>query len=268
MGKLFDRVVLSCNEDPKYIGFWPVVSMAWQKLFDCEVSLAFLTNRSQEDDMVNRMEEFGEVVTFHPIEGIPQPNLAKVIRHILASNYGEDRCVINDIDLLPLQRDYLQGILSKSKGSTLITTGKDLYKDKEEGKFTMGYLSAYGHVIRQVINPQNLGYEDLVESWIGLRVFDDKEDISSRIHNEKPESFSDESLWRALLINYERPVIHCPRGFSDDQCIDRSRWNHWTMDKLKGGHYVEAHLPRPYGEHKEKIQPLVNFIHEMVDYTV
>lgn len=265
--RLFDRVVLSCNEDPKYIDFWPAISLAWQKLFDVNVSLAFLTNRQQDDELVLKMEEFGEVITFEPVPGIPQPNLAKVIRHILAGCYGEERCLINDIDLLPLQRDYVQNLLSRANGSTLLTTGRDLYRDKEQGKFTMGYLCAYGTIFREIVNPDQLSYLELIESWVGLQVFDHKEDISSRIHNEHPDCFSDESLWRALLDRYERPVIHCPRGFGDERTIDRSRWG-YDEEKLKAGYYVESHLPRPYSQFKEQIQPLLNYVHELADHPV
>ena len=35
--KLFDRVILSTSEDPKYIEFWPVISKAWKKLFNVKV---------------------------------------------------------------------------------------------------------------------------------------------------------------------------------------------------------------------------------------
>jgi hypothetical protein len=258
--KLFDRIVLSCNEDPKYIGFWKPISLAWQKLFDVQVTLAFLTHREQEDDLVVSMGEFGEVVTYKPFPDIPQPNLAKMIRHIQAGTYGDERVLINDIDLLPLQSKYLTKILEKTTGQTLITTGRDLYHGKEEGKFTMGYLCGNGSVFREIINPNQLSYFDLIDSWIGLKVFDDKEDIASRIHHEHPDTFSDESLWRALLINYERPVLHVPRGFKDDQNIDRANWQ-YDSKKLYAGHYVEAHLPRPFSAHQEKIQPLLDYIH-------
>lgn len=265
--RLFDRVVLSCNEDPKYLEFWPVISMAWQKLFKVNVSLAFLTNREQEDPLVLKMQEFGDVQVYEPIDGIPQPNLAKVIRHIHAGTYGDERCLINDIDLLPLQRNYLNNMLSRCTGYTLVTTGKDLYKGKEQGKFTMGYLCAMGSVFREIVNPDQLSYYELIESWVGLRTFDDKEDISSRIHNESPESFSDESLWRALMNRYERPAIHFPRGFTEDQNIDRANWR-VDWDKLKAGHYVESHLPRPYSQNKPLIDPLLSYIHEMADPTI
>jgi hypothetical protein len=257
--KLFDRVVLSANEDPKFLDFWPIVSQAWRKLFDVEVSLAFLTNREHHDLVVARLREFGDVHVFKPIPGIPQPNLAKVIRHILASTHEDERVLINDIDLLPLQTNYLTNLLSNSPRGTLVTTGKDLYTGLEQGKFMMGNMTALGWTFHNIINPEDLTYPDLIDSWIGQSVFDHKEDIASTIHHENPDCFSDESLFRALLHQNPQTTLHFNRGYTDGQAIDRS---HWKIDqkKLERGEYIEAHLLRPYSEHKAAIQPLIDYL--------
>lgn len=260
--KSFDRVVLSSNEDPKYLDFWPIVSNVWRKLFDVEVSLAFLTNRENSDPFIKDLREHGDVVLFKPVGTIPQPNLAKVIRHILATAYRDERCQIHDIDFLPLQTEYINNLLKTTSGSTLVTTGKELYKGAEEGKFQISYMTANGSVFKDIVNPENMFYADLIDSWIGLKIFDDKEDIFNRIHHENPNCFSDESLFRALLSENPHVSLHCNRGFTSEQCLDRANW---ALDetKLKSGQYVEAHLPRPYNANSERIQPLLNYIYEM-----
>lgn len=267
--KLFDRVILSSNEDPKYLQFWPIVSRAWKQWFDCKVSLAFLTNRERNDPFVENLRQYGEVAVFKPISGIPEPNLAKVIRHILAGAYTEERVVINDIDLLPLQADYLNRYLEATPADALMTIGHELYPGAENGKFPIGYISGLGRVFKSFVNPDNLFYHDLVKNWVGLNVCDHKEDIARTVYHEDPDCFSDESLWRALIKqagDTGYPVI----GHSISpafRTVDRANW-FIDYPILRSGGYVESHLLRPYVQYEEQIQPLLNYVDEVAPYPI
>ena len=261
------RVVLSSNEDPKYLEFWPIVSRAWKQLFDVKASLAFLTNRDYDDPFISELEKHGEVVIFEPVADIPQPNLAKVLRHILASYYTEEICLINDMDLLPLQRGYIDFFFKFVSEETLVTMGFDLYHGLEKGKFPIGNMMAYGKTFHKIVNPHGLSYPHLVTSWIGLKVFDHKEDISRTVHHENPDCFSDESLFRALISKCEVPVLQFPISFERCETIDRSAWN-YDPAKLNAGYYVESHLLRPYSQHKEKIQPLIDYLNAVAPYSI
>ncbi len=65
--------------------------------------MAFVTNRAENDDLVSKMREYGDVILYPIIKGIPTPNQAKMARHILAGNYGTEVCMIEDIDTVPLE---------------------------------------------------------------------------------------------------------------------------------------------------------------------
>lgn len=265
MRRAFDRVVLSSNEHPNYIGFWPLVARAWRTLFDgVPVSLALVTRRSPDDPVITEMSRHGEVVLFPEIEGVPSANRAKVARHILASRHGSAVCLINDVDLLPLQQEYVNELLSHRRPGQVLCVGADVYcGSPEEGKFPIGYLTAEGDTLAELINPLRLSDEALVRSWIGLRVFDHKEDVSRSVHNEDPDTFSDESLFRALIHRWNRPcrVLHRPRGFSPytARAVDRAAWE-LDRAKLASGVYVEAHLSRPFDRYVEQFRPLIEHL--------
>ena|GEM_PF-3112141 len=259
-----DRVILSTNEHGNHIEFWPLVATAWQRLLKVRVSLAFVTGRSEDDPLVREMRRYGEVVLIRELAGIPSQNLTKASRYLLASRYPDDVCLIDDIDLLPLQSEYFIDLLQQRRKGELLVVGAEVYLNTpHEGKFPIGNLTAEGGTFRELINPGNLDDIPLVNSWKGMRVFDQKEAIDA-----DPALYSDESMLRALVNAWSSRdrVRHVPRGFYPytSRAIDRSEW-HVDVDKLRAGHYVEAHLLRPLHMYREQIRPLMMYLMRETD---
>lgn len=258
----FDRVILSCDKNPKFLEFWPVVARAWSKLFGVRVHLAFVGDASEFPD---KLRGYGSVYFFPAIDGIPIANQAKVARYFLASWMGDDSVVmINDVDLLPLSKDYVNTLLGNRPEGALVTLGSELYRDAENGKSMAGYLTAEARVFRALVNPKELRWQDWVSSFIGLKHFDHKEDISNPLSSENPDCFSDESLLRYFQWLNPVPVENRRMPFwpYTEQALDRADWK-FDPQKLKDGVYKEAHLPRPYSENKHRIQPLLAYIESL-----
>lgn len=267
---MFERIILSSNENPNYIEFWPVVSEAWRSLFGIKVDLALVTNEVKSNEQMDILQKYGNVFLFPEVEGIPSPNNAKMARHYLASTYGDAICMVSDIDLLPLQTEYYYQYMSHYKAGYLIVNGKDAYVGSlDEGKFPMPYTAGTGNIFKEIINPNGLDYENWLRSFIGTKIFDCKEDISISIHNEDANTFSDESLWRAMISKWPNndKVINVPRGFNPytERGICRSNWNVDTR-KLKNGVYVSSHLLRPYSKYKEDIDRLLSHVKSIAKY--
>jgi len=249
------RIILSSDENPKYIEFWPLVSWAWQKLFGIEVWLALVAPEG-------RFNLEGNIMRYEPVLGVPTCNQAKVARYHLAASLGDDTLVMtHDLDLLPLQRAYMLDLLWHRPPGHLLTVGSEVYVGPEAGKFTAGYLTLESNLWRQLVTPRKLEWKPFVRSFIGLRVFDHKEDISRTVHHENPDTFSDESLLRALLKLNPVPLVRLPFGYwpYTVRALDRADWR-FDPRKLEDGTYVEAHLLRPLSQHQDRIQPLINYL--------
>jgi hypothetical protein len=106
---MFDRIVTSTNDNSIYLGFWKIQILSHKKFFpEKKLTIAFLTNRTQDDELVKEMIDSGiDVQLYKPIEGIPEGNHAKVLRYICASQYKNEVCCITDMDTIPLQKEYL-----------------------------------------------------------------------------------------------------------------------------------------------------------------
>ena len=253
---MFDRVVLSTDENPNYIEFWPLVCSAWKKFFpEISVSLAFVSDRTESDDLLLRMKKFGDgIEIFKTVDGIPTANHAKVARLILASEFENEVCLIHDIDTVPLQSEYTKSCLAVRNAGELLAVGAELYKDtSDSGKFPMSHVTGEGWIFRKLFNPQGLDREAVVSRFIDCRVCDDKESI-----NNHPDNFSDESLIRAMLYkNKDIVVRHWKRRIF---FLDRSEWGNFHEDIWENGEYAEANMPRPFSSNYEEIEFIVKYI--------
>ena len=256
-----DRVILSSDDNLKFIEFWPLVAEAWRKLFEVDVWLA-VVSWCYGKAALRKLKEHGYVEVYAPIEGIPIANQAKIARYHLASIWNDASVVMtNDIDLLPLQSAYVHDLLHQRPPGHLLTVGAELYTGPEKGKFTAGYLTAESSVWSKLVNPLHLAWPAFIKSFVGMSEIDYKEDISRTVHHEEPDTFSDESLLRALLKMNPVPVIYARRGFEPYTARALCR-SDWKLDpgKLKNNEYVEAHLPRPWHDHVDKIKPLAEYL--------
>lgn len=261
---MFDRIIVS-TDDGSFKQYWPIVATAWRKFFpEKQISLAFVTNRGEDDSLVVKMREYGEVVLFPVVVGVPTPNQAKMARHILAGHYNEEVCMIEDIDTVPLQADFVNRVTGKKEQGKLLTVGVEVYKGSpHEGKFPISNITAESKIFKEIINPDNLSLLDLYKSWVTMYMFDHKEAIVN-----SPDVFSDESLMRALITkwNPDRSKITDVERNANVQSdwVDRS-W--WTIDKnkLHSGGYFICNFLRPFDVNYQNIEPVVHYIYGRTD---
>ena len=259
---MFDRVVVSTDEDKRFIQFVPLVSAAWKRFFpEVALSIAFVTDRSLDDPLVQEMQKYGDIHLYPTIAGVPTANLAKISRHLTACKYADQVCMIEDMDTIPLQRGYFENRTSYRMPGQLLQVGAEIFIGTPlEGKAPMSTITAEGSVFQQIINPLALEYEDLINSWRYIDVYHNNESIDNPSHN-----FSDESLLRVLRDrwmeeDHSRAVCNVPREVHiREHWIDRS-W--WEIDeqKLKNGQYVTCNFLRPFDKHYDEIFPIIEYI--------
>jgi len=267
---LFDQIILSCNEDPTYSEFWEPVSWAYKKMFpDVTVHLAFVTKRKEDDPVVQRMRQFGKMTLFKPLPDIPEGHQAKVARFWLASQQWEEVCYIDDIDLFPLRKDFIENPVARRPFGVLLCVGAEVYG--YTGTYPISQMTGEGWLFKQFINPRNESYEVVLRSWKDKARFDDRENINiwpDMVRGRQDYYFSDERLLKRLIFENPVPKLELSRGYDDflEATIDRHTYNRetdtWVFDhqKRKAGGYVNAHCIRPFEQHKEKFAPLFAYI--------
>ena len=262
-----DQIILSCNEDSTYSEFWGPVSWAYKKMLPgVKVHLAFLTWRDESDPLIELYRQHGDVTLFKPVSDVPEFGQAKMIRFILASLLGGDVCYIDDIDLLPLRKDFITDKTNKREQGKMLCVGGEVYQGN--GCYPISQMTAEGWLWKQLINPDKKSYRELMDEWKGETMMDRREDICLKLDWAKDDYFSDERLLRRLMKQHGIAKQEMERGYADylEATIDRHTWNKksemWEYDilKLKNGGYVNAHGIRPFKKYEKHYKPLIDYI--------
>lgn len=260
---MLDRIIISTNEDETYLDFWKIQKLANEIFFpNVKLTIAFLTHREENDSLVSLIKSKGiDVKLYKPLDGTPTANQAKILRYYCASEFNDEICLISDMDTIPLQAEYINKIISKRQKNILLGIGKEVLDGTpHSGKFPAHHICGEGKLFKEMYNPENLSFDECVKKYIGLKVFDHKEDI-----NNPPHIFSDESLNRAVIYLNKINIQHIKREIDiHKQWIDRS-W--WFVDeqKLKNNFYIEANLLRPLKQNFQEIKKIITHLEKISD---
>ena len=261
---MIDQIILSCNEDEKYMEFWEPVATAYKKIFpDVKLHLAFLTDRKEDDKLVRHFSKFGHITLFKPIKGLQEFTQAKLIRFILAAKQGEDVCYIDDIDLFPLKKTFITDKVSKRPKDHLLCVGGEVYNNN--GCYPVSQMTAEGHIWKKFINPYDFRYEILIETWLSMPIiFDKREDLTIPLDFDQDSYFSDERFLRKLMRLNPVDKFELERGYSDFMAatLDRYDWKQFDQEKLNNHGYENAHGRRPYGKFQSDYVPLIEYINK------
>lgn len=259
MGKKV-RIITATNDSATYIHFWPTIAAAWKNMFGFPATIGYVTNNSEDSLIVKQMKKCGEVELFKPIKNIPGGNQAKVTRMWLSTQYPDEHCIIVDLDMYMLNKKFFEEKwLSQLDDSHILAIGKNAYNGSpSEGKFPMCYTMGKGDLFKKILNPENLGYKELLLSWGKTKVIDGKEKITNEFNK-----FSDESLLRSIIQQggFNNKIKHIPRedfsGMRAQRRIDRINFS-IDIQKLYSGYYIDCAPERPLV--LEKMAPIFEYL--------
>lgn len=246
----FDRLIVS-SDDSCFLEFSPIISKAWRSLFPgLKLTLAYVTDR--ENVIQELYDLFDDIIVFKNIEGVPSANLAKIARRYACTQYGNEVCMIEDIDTAPLRSDYVINYAKQRRPGTIGMVGLEVYEGTPHyGKVPASNTHAESTVWKNVINPKNLEFPEWISTLKGIKIFDYVEDPYSQ-----STEFSDESLMRALIkINN----VSCDSiTYINRDCNPRHDWidrSWWEVDsnRLQKNEYTMVNFKRPIGNEAELV---------------
>lgn len=135
-----DRVILSTNNDPLYIQFWPVVARVW-KTMGFQPTLALIAT---EDCQVDT--SLGDVIRFEPLSDVSEE--AQAIRLLVPYFFSEDVCLLSDIDMIPMSRSYFVDYAHSSPDYAFL-----VYRDGAWGnahRYSICYNAAKGKIFSEI----------------------------------------------------------------------------------------------------------------------
>lgn len=232
-----DRVILSTDNHPNYIQFWPIVAKAWNKL-GIKPTLAFIGSIDVEID-----KSIGDVFYFEPIKNIKTSFQAQTIRLLLPALFPDEVCLISDIDMFPLQKEYFQDSIKNIEDDSFV-----VYRyDEAFKRYPMCYVSAKGSVYKSIFKINKISdFQKTIKKWKKLKL---------GWHTDETVLYRSLHAWKdfdkkCILLNHNA-----------NNRIDRVCWG-YDVNDLKKNKYIDAHFPRPYLQYKELIDKFINDYYE------
>ena len=273
---MINRIIVS-SDDSDFLNFWPIVAKAWNKFLpNAKITLAFVTNRDLEDPIFKKISSFGEVYIFPKDPSIPSANQAKICRHVLACFFKNEVSMIEDIDTIPLQSDFVTNLSKEYEDGKILFVGNEVYNNTpDEGKIPISNMTGNGIEFSYLFDPSssiesflvgNKFSEDVFimwKDWKNLNVFDHKESLTNVPDATGLNGFSDESMIRAIIhkSNAYNRIKKIGRDVDiRDRWIDRSWWG-VDGNKLESNYYVLCNFLRPIKENYYTCKPVIDFIY-------
>jgi hypothetical protein len=98
------HVVLACDLNPEYLGFWPSTKRAWREIAAVEPVLVLI---AEPEQVPQELRDDAAVVPLAPVDGVHTTFQAQCIRLLYPALLETDGGVlISDIDLYPLRPSY------------------------------------------------------------------------------------------------------------------------------------------------------------------
>jgi len=230
-----DYVLMGSTTDPFYLDFWPIVSKIWKEVFNITPILGLMTDKETE----LYESEYGYIKEFKTYGNINVGSQSQYVRMYL-SKFLKGNCIISDIDIIPLSKQYFISDLIEYSDDDLIIMSSHHEQTRNINQYPMCYVVGNSKTFNNVFNTDlewdvfvKKVYESSDEKWFSDQVF---------LYN---------SIKSYGFDNVKFPV----RSFNNDR-VDRSYWS-YNCNLVKEGIYIDSHLLRPYKEFENEINELI-----------
>ena len=243
-------ILTGANLSFDFLSYSLVTSKAWKLVSGKDVVVGLVTNPESSPTL---LEFLSSKIRLHPIpalEGVEEAVQAKFSRLWLSqmNAFSEEILTIADLDMIPLS-NLRNGLLGKCTDKQFIKWGFDhiAYSNPDDyGKWPMDGSTSTGIGFQQVVNPDRLSFEKLVQKWSELP------EIGRGNPFNKPTDFSDETLLREIWPKKcDLEIIKLGRVLIEEKPmsgrIDRAkRLPLRKPHKLISQGAFEFHGPRPF----------------------
>ena len=228
-----DCVLVACNENPKYLNFWPIVKEAWNTIVNVPVKMIYVGHTFPED-----LQKDSDVIFFQAIDSWPTATQAQCIRNLYGALLPYTGAVmLSDMDMIPMQSDFFHKGLAAAPDTFCSLRGID----EHYRIIYMCYAAASPAVWRDLFQIHSL--EDIrrtLTEW-------SKQHFSDGKHAGEGWGTDQEKLYAAVKSYMKEHPVHllpcCPIPRVDR--IDNSiyRYSPDMQRSVKARSYVDFHMP-------------------------
>ena len=227
-----DYVIIGSDMNPMYYDFWPLVSKIWKKLYNITPVLGLICD--EDSDFIE--DDYGLIKKFKSIDGMDIGLQSQIIRLYLTKELTGN-LLISDIDMFPMSTKYFVDYVKTFVDGKFYVMSSDNQECLNNKEYPMCYnLDSDWVNFANKLNSLNLGWTT------------DQNYLFNQIN-------------KRLTINPNQ-IVFLQRGWSPtgaNRRIDRLWWS-YDENLVKDGYYIDCHSLRPYNDHKEEVNKLINLM--------
>jgi hypothetical protein len=232
-----DYAIVSSDNNPMYLDFWPIVRDLWVKLIKIKPILVLISDK-------NLVTDNGDHI-IHEVKSVDGHSTAfqsQIVRMYITKYYLDDICITSDIDMLPLSHYYFNNIVNELNDDNLAILSSDAYKTV---RYPLCYNVGKGSTFNDILD-LNCEFDEYCDR---LSKYEQGWDTDELYFGKCVDEFSDKS--RICLLN---------RGWQFGMALNRIDRVHWVYDinMLKNGNYIDSHSLRPYSKYKFEVDKMVS----------
>lgn len=238
-----DYVLIGSDLNPMYLDFWPIVSRIWREVFRMTPVLGLICD--EDSDFYD--DGCGLVKRFKAIEGISTALQSQIVR-LYMPKLLKGNILLSDIDMAPLSKDYFIEDVKEFDQNKFYVFSSDNPECLANFEYPMCYNLGHSSSYEKIF--------DLDKSW---------ETFANELNAMNMGWGTDQRFLFKKLNEYEKEnpnsVVLMKRGWQGPAKgrIDRLGWGYNSI-LVKQGHYIDAHLLRPYSLYKPIVDDLVSNI--------
>lgn len=250
--------LVACNENPRYLEFWPIVKRAWQDIVGIPVLLVYVAHQ-----LPPQLEGDTSVVLFPPLAAWPTATQAQCIRLLFPSLIQCDGAIlISDMDMIPLQPQWFHETIASCASEDWVS-----YREPLNNQIVMCYCAAAAQTWRDMFSVRNM--EDVrakLQEWATTWPADGQRGGAGWTSDQ-------EILFQTVLAASQTPGMvsrikilqdpfhhACPRPDRLDRAIPQE----WTLfpeevkTALAAKQFVDFHMP-PYGMFSTELNAICDY---------
>lgn len=233
------KVILSTDDNDHYLFFAPIISFVWLRMGFHPFIMMMNSETPKSQYVISKLP--AGVMDLKPIDGYRNSTVVQASR-LYWPRTSEDYCLISDIDMLPLNRDYFYRDFDKVN-----VFGADLLGFKQ---YPMCYIGMTGDKWQEVMQ-----YKGDIQGNIEN---DLKANLSPNNDNFDQYWFYDQELITKKINASKLPINHIHRGYRGSYPIGRIDRGDWEGTKNQPN-CIDAHLLR-VGYHPEYFDKMMELV--------
>lgn len=239
---ILDCVITACNENPLYCDFIPIFINSWVKLYPTvDVKIILIS-----DIIPARFLKYKKhIIHFKPLENVSTAFTSQYIRLLYPCilNY-RNGVLITDMDMLPMNDTYYTENIKEYENNKFVYYRHIFYDNKE---ISMCYNTATPQVWKDIFNihTENDIIDRLINKYNNITYVDG--------HGMNGWSTDQLDLFTYVMEwnNKTNNLIVLHDNNTGYRRLDRGSNYNIEQHKIKNGYYSDYHCFRPYTQHKE-----------------